>query len=378
MHPLPNLSQPYGQNIKFAKGLTSLSLDLHTIQYVQQDDFSPLFLQKILLQNSKTLKSLSLRFSPKNSQVIKAFIFALKHLRTLSILSLDFSNCQQVNDETLKDLSSILACCPGLIDIDIKLCYSLNISSKGRKFLDKALRKLGGCLKNINLDFRYSANVRNSDLVDLSKSLERCPKTASLRLAWAGCKKMEASGVQALSKSMGKLKNLRNLSLGLVDIPSVTDQELEDLARVFNKMKDLESIELNFKQKNGGVMRRQDDEMRKISDRGMQAILKILKDNKGLMTLLLNFKECYEAGEKIIKMLALVLKECVCLKRVKLNFGCQGNVKKEVVQEFCREVEGLNLLSQSVDLGVCRGDNEIQRMKKRDSLFKLAARSLVV
>lgn len=374
MHSLPNLPQPYGQNIKFTKGLETLSLDLNTIQYVQQDDFSPLFLQKILIQNSKTLKSLSLRFSPKNFQVIKAFIFALKHLKTLSILSLDFSNCQQVNDETLKDLASSLSRCSGLGSLNIKLCYSLNITSKGRKFLDKALRNLGGSLKNINLDFRYSANIANKDLVDLSKSLERCPRAVSLKLAWAGCKNIEASGVKALSKSMGELKSLRNLSLGLVDIPSVTDQELEDLSKVFNKMNDLESIELNFKQK----LVRQADEMRKISDRGMHAILKILKDNKGLMTLLLNFKECYEAGEKMIKMLALALKECVCLKRVKLNFGCQGNVNRKVIQEFCNEIEGLNLLSQNVDLGICRDVENNQRMKKRDSLFKLAARNLAV
>ena len=90
------------------------------------------------------------------------------------------------------------------------------------------------------------------------------------------------------------------------------------------------------------------------------------------MTLLLNFKQCYEAGEKMIKMLALVLKGCVCLKRVKLNFGCQGNVNKKVIQEFCKDVEGLNLLSQNVDLGVSQG------VKKRDSLFKLAARNLAV
>jgi len=351
--------------LKYSKNLETLCLNFNIIQ----EEISPISLKKILLKNTKTLKSLSLTFSDNNPQILKAFTSMLRQLPNINSISLDFSNCQQLTDPILQDLSLSLSRCLKLQSLNIKLNYCLNTSVKGRRFLYQNIKKLPK-LNNINLDFRYCSNIINKDLVNLSKTLQRSSRLSCLKLAWAGSKKINASGIKALSISLRKLRQpLKSLSLGFNDIPSVTDRELEDLAGVFHNMKDLASIELNFKQRVGIV--EQEDwrtvDFKKISDRGMQALLSALKDHKGLMSLLLNFKECYQAGEKMIKALALALKDSLCLKRVKLNFGCQANVNKKVIQEFCMNLKGLNA---EVDLGTIVPFGK--EVKKRSSLFKTA------
>lgn len=187
-------------------------------------------------------------------------------------------------------------------------------------------------LREISICPHWASNIHLKNLSNMIEAF-RC-LTSLQQIHWSFMSypfKTTDRILDSISKSMKRLRLLKNISLSFHFCHAITDIGLRSLSKWFKACVLLQNIELYF------------PKCWKITDQGIFHISKSLKRLIGLQKIILNFEWCEMVTDEGLQFLASCLKRRRYLKYIDFGFS------------YCKEItdRGLESLWEAVDKLTC-------------------------
>jgi len=260
------------QSLKRSKNMQSLELDLCNCHNVTEKSFK--YLASIFKHSLQPLKGLSLRVSGLNFTKgypldflaaglarlkylqklridfsslkvpqgidFSSFMLSIKHLESLTILSLDFSFLS-LSVTALKDLAKSFTSLTRLHTVALSFRWGEAFGGLTTEALSQCLQSLPS-LKNLTLEFRYSQSVYDHALEKLSTGLKVLTNLSEITLLCDNCLYIGDAGVASVASVLGSLTNLRTVILGFRGCRPVKNIHYESL----NMNKNVKHLIFNY------------------------------------------------------------------------------------------------------------------------------------
>jgi len=230
------------QELKTFKSLTSLTLDFSDFGDLNQQDITMLTQG---LEDLKSLLVLTVCFPEEmNDQLVKAFFSSLKVLKILSNLTLDFSECEQASEEIFKPLLQILKDLRKLEHLSLDFSCCINIDGRGLTYLFERLLRYPS-LKDLDI---ILPEIRNDRwLQRLNPGRRKTCSLSSLALDFPYCEKISQKGIQNLTQILkNNSRSLRDLSLNFGACQGFPEIVMKELYFSIKELKTLSSLELRL------------------------------------------------------------------------------------------------------------------------------------
>jgi len=240
------------------------------------------------LRNFAQLKSLSLgmdcSYYQLSGQAFKQYFPALTCFPSLSSLSLNFSTCIKLENETIEALAEGISQCVNLTQISLNFSQCKNITDAG---VEKLALSFEGSksLSQVCLDFSTCERITDISLKVLAGRLGSIENLNYLQFILLRCKSITNKAVQDLSIMLKKLVKLESLHLTVAFCKQVNDDAIQTLAMNLKYLRSLNSLILNFRHCEVG------------NGRGIRNFFGMLENMKGLKSIILHFPSCAEEQE---------------------------------------------------------------------------------
>ena len=204
--------------------------------------------QKIFraLQRLKRLSSLSLTQIVKDCQSFSYLDSTLKHLASLSALSLSSPSHQVTGHKAFETFSRTLKCCYSLSKIDLDFCCSDSINEYAIKYLSHGLKYLSNVLSSLTLNLCNCIKVNDKALETFSAAIRYASSLLILDLNFASCPRISDKGIKYLASSLKNIRLLRVLRLNFYDCSNITDQGFTNLSSNIKHLVHLFELNLSF------------------------------------------------------------------------------------------------------------------------------------
>ena len=198
------------------------------------------------LQALSNLSSLSLKFSSMEMllSVVGSIAPALKALRSLEDLNLDFSNLPNIQDEEMIMLFESLADLTSLKYLDLNLS-ELELTCKDLENLALSLKRLDS-LRSLGLNFGCTNLIGNKIAETLAGTLSSLKNLAFFSLEFDENDTIDNDGLDQLGEAIRRLSILVKIHLSFFLCPQLnkSDQMLKDLLRALRNSKSLQELSL--------------------------------------------------------------------------------------------------------------------------------------
>jgi len=240
------------------------------------------------LGNFSQLKSLSLgmdcSYYQLSGQGFRKYFSALTCFTSLSSLTLDFSTCLKLENETIEALAEGISQCVNLSQISLNFSQCRNIIDAGVERLALSFEGLK-LLSQVCLDFSTCERITDSSVKVLAGRLGSIENLNYLQLVLFRCKSITNNAVQNIAMMLRRLEKLEHLHLTLAFCKQVNDEAIQTLAMNLKYLRSLNSLILNFRHCEVG------------NGRGIQNFFGMLENMKGLKSITLHFPSCAEEQE---------------------------------------------------------------------------------
>jgi len=185
------------------------------------------------------LKGLSLNFrqcKEITDESLKKIRPIATSLISLKKLSLNFAGCSKISDEGFYQVANMIAV-GNLNHISLDFTSCNKISDEALNYLESVLELSARPLKYLSLQFWHCRNISDEGLNCIGKALAALRNLASLTLAFGGCNQISDQGLNNLGDVLSSLKSLKELSINLKECPKISMKELRKLKDSLEKNK---------------------------------------------------------------------------------------------------------------------------------------------
>ena len=290
------------------------------------------------------LSALELKFHQFNDKDIEALMKTLKLHKNLSKLSLQFSGSFRVADKLLESLGLCLRSLQNLffLKLDFSPCSALT---------DAGMEHLYGGISamkpNCSLELRFSGCKRLTFCNFLKGTQGN--SIASLNLAIHYVEPMHSQQRNIFSQIESVLSSLKSLTWNFA-LCELDDKEIEEFSLILKKNKVLTYLDLNFAH------------CHKLTNKALVCLSSVFESFHALSVLRITSLECGNFCTQGFKTFFLPLKHFQALRELKLSF-LFGIDLNEPLEFLSQALEGLNCLSV-LDLGL------MSRKKITDAALK--------
>lgn len=162
---------------------------------------------------------------------------SLGRLNSLKKLNLYFSYCTKVQLRGLPRFNK------GLQNLSLSFSQCFNVTDAGLQDLSQSLRGLS-CLQNITLIFSYNLRFTDLGLCSIGEALEKLVSLQNIYLKFLGCSSLTENGLQILWRSLEKISSFQTISLNLGECFYLTIVAQEKIRKLFKN--DYFSVDVRF------------------------------------------------------------------------------------------------------------------------------------
>jgi len=277
--------------LKEAMSLKEIHLNFKGCHKITNKGFEP-FTES--LKEIGSITKLHLEFSGTGA-IIKTLCESLKGNSLMEDLRLEFQECPEIYDPTLKFMSETLKTLPALKGIDLDL-QGTGLTDEAWENLKQGFEGLCG-LRRMRINFAKCCDVGNNTLIGIGETLKLLPDLRDLNIDFYECKGdngINDEGLYSLSEGLKSTLQIRDLKFVCRGCDKVTDQGLERLSRSLMGLENLENINLDLYGCKG------------FSDDAPKTIEKALKKLKFLKKVELRIKSFYIEVEQMQRDTILV------------------------------------------------------------------------
>lgn len=314
---LPMSSREKNLNVLTKPLSSQIKIQSHTFwNPYRREDFSKIkmmlsprqqFIDSNMLKRIRSFSILFLDFSGNNEvneKTIKILSSSLRHLNSITTLTLNFSNCPEINDSALACLFSGFKFLKflSIVTLDISLCPLAR--AKGIESLFEGL-KFSKSLSSLSLTLAH-CRIGNSTIKNLASRLMHLCTLSSLNINFKRLR--EHLEIQNITSSLQSFRSLSSLTLNFAYICKITDQQIRSFSDGLKQLNFLLTLSLNFTHCY-------------ITDLGIEALSSALQYLNNLSTITIVLLKCRRITIKGIQNLSSTLKYLHCLLSIHLYFS---------------------------------------------------------
>lgn len=213
---LQNLTALFHLHVNFSSWTTITTKDLKILS---------LSLSRLIL-----LSTLHLDFSgcKITDQQLNTLSLALNHLPRLTTLDLRFESCMFITDHSLQNHFNSLKRLKSLSSLTLIFSHAY-VENEGMEALSLALRNMKS-LRTLYLDFSCCIRFNDKGFESLCLSFPYLSLLSSLNIWFKSCGNIGDKGMKALSLGLKGHKGLRDVYLQFLCCQNISDRGLESLA----------------------------------------------------------------------------------------------------------------------------------------------------
>lgn len=194
-------------------------------------------LENLFAALSDSLIRLKLNISNTNNRGLRLCSQALKNLKRLRYFSLILKNCPNLNDKPFGELAGALGVFTELSHLQISFNNCPLISDKVMYPLSKSLEKLTK-MHSFGVSFLSCEKISDKSFGYLQGALTQLKHLETLTVEYQGCEMVTDLLIKYL-RGLGEIKSLKALHLTLSKCAGVTEQGINDLGEVVQRLKGL-------------------------------------------------------------------------------------------------------------------------------------------
>jgi len=290
----------------------------------------------------KHLKHLDLDFSGSDivtNKAIENVLVILPELERLTQFSFNSFLCKKISLSIFNHLSPILSNFLGMERLEIifsqNKAFLKKIFQFGQDNLSDFFATLGLLrnLKELSLGISHRKNFSQQEINELSKTFKNLPKLCRVSLLLFPGSGINDNQILSLADSLHNAQYMKAFALNMSDCNEISDLGVKGLADMIYQWKNLNQINLNFSR------------CQKLTDSSVQALALSVKNHKKLDTLGLTFVGCEKISENGIISLGKILSQINYIQDLTLDFS------REKSSRISSLIEKVSILKDLVGLG---------------------------
>lgn len=194
-------------------------------------------LETLFAALSDSLIRLKLNISCTNDRGLRLCSQALKSLKNLKYFSLILKNCEKLGDKPFAELADAVSEFKQLSHLQVSFNNCPRITDKAMNPLSQAVEKIER-MSSFAVSFHSCDKISDKSFGLIKESLVQLKHLETLTVEYQGCKMVTDLLIKNL-RGLGEIKSLKALHLTLIKCTGVTEQGINDLGEVVQKLRGL-------------------------------------------------------------------------------------------------------------------------------------------